>query len=701
MKLKFLYLLFFLFCIQISIFSQNNIIFKDDFNSKNSIWDKYEKNKYGSTVRNGVFSIKSSKNDALRWYGSQIFINYKKNFSIEAKIRQVYGKKNQGYGLIWGSRGWKNSYFFIISSSGYFTVGNYYHSKYNTIKKWTKSSAIKDKNNYNILKVKKSGRNIRFYINGKAVYTTIFEPFYGQMQGFFLQTNIKCQVDYFKITNDLPKMKIADIDFKGIKKNIGSNINTSATEIAPIISPDGKTLYFARGNHKNNSGGYNDEADIWYSRKKPDGSWGPAKNIGYPLNNSGVNVVVNAMPDGNTLFLEGLYNSDGTFKSDNGISITHRTAKGWSVPKQVKIKNFYNKNRYETYFFTTDRKVLILSVERDDSFGDLDLYVSFRKSDGTYTEPKNMGAGINTFGDEGTPFMAPDGSTLYFSTSGLMGYGSNDIYMTKRLDDTWLNWSEPKNLGSKINTNDWDTYLSLSAEGKTAFLVSTSNSYGWEDIFTIRLSPKMQPDPVVLISGKVLDKKTNRPIGAKITYEELYTGNEVGIANSDPKTGKYKIVLPYGKKYAFRADADDYIAQSENIDLTEISDYQELSKNLYLSKMKVGEIIILKNVFFKKAKAKLLPESYPELRRITKIMTDNPKMKIQLRGHTDNRGKADLLMELSQNRVDTVKTYLVENGISEYRIQTKAFGGTQPINKDNSESEHAKNRRVEFKIIKM
>lgn len=419
-----------------SFFAQTDVTFYDDFSTHNSVWSMYKKNSDGSQITNGVYKLSSNDQDALRWYGAQLFINYKKDFSIESKIKQTSGPTNQGYGIMWGSRGWEYSYYFIVTSSGHYNIGKYHNSKYLEIKSWTKSAKINAINNYNVLKVEKIDRNIIFYINDEAVFTTVFSPFYGQMQGFFLQSNLNVSVDYLKITNDLPAMQIADVNFAGVKKNIGSNINSGVTEIAPIISPDGQTLYFARGYDDNNAGGYYDEADIWFSQKQSDGTWGPAKNIGYPLNNDGINVVVNAMPDGNTLFLEGLYNPDGSFKSDLGISVTHRTTNGWSVPKKVTVDNFYNDNQYETYFFTTDQKVLLLSVQRDDSFGDLDLYVSFRRTNGTYTEPKNMGAKLNTFADEGTPFMAPDGVTLYFSTSGLRGYGSNDIYMTTRLDDT-------------------------------------------------------------------------------------------------------------------------------------------------------------------------------------------------------------------------------------------------------------------------
>jgi len=690
----------FYYSIPIASLSQGDVVYYEDFNNFSTVWTQYKKNSTNSTINKGVYIIKSSNKDALRQFYAQIFINYKKDFSIETKIKQVAGKSNQGYGLVWGAKGWKNSYFFIISGSGYFSIGKYSNGNFISIAPWTKSSHINPVNSYNVLKVEKKDYNLTFYINGYTVYSKKYTPFFGQMQGFMLQQGQTCYVDYLKISNDIPKLEIADINFKGIKKNIGTNINTRGTEIAPIISPDGKTLYFARGYSSTNPEGYFDEADIWYSQLQKDGTWGPAKNIGKPLNNSGVNVVVNAMPDGNTLFLEGLYNSDGTFKSDQGISVTHRLSDStWSVPTQVRVDNFYNKNIYETYFFTTDQKVLILSVERDDTYGDLDLYVSFRRSDGSYTKPKNMGPDINTFGSDGTPFLAPDGKTLYFSTDGWNGYGSEDIYVSKRLDDTWLHWSKPKNLGPRINSDDWDTYFSLSAKGDTAFLVSTAHSFGNEDIFTIALSEQMQPEKVVLVYGKVIDQETKKPISATIEYTDLKTGEQVGIANSNPTTGEYKIILPYGKLYGIRAEAKNYIAISENLNLVDIGDYEEVNKDLYLKKVKIGEVIVLNNIFFERNSAVIDSTSFDELNRIVKIMNDNPTIKIELRGHTDNRGDKDLLMKLSKDRVTNVKKYLTSKGIGEERISTKAFGGTMPVNKDNTEEEHAKNRRVEFKIL--
>ncbi len=683
----------------LNLYSQitSNIIYQEDFNNPISVWTKNDKTAH---ITSGLLYLQSGKRETLHWYATQIFIDYRKNFTIQTKIKQINGAKNQGYGLTWGSLGWQNSYFFLISSSGYYTIGAYINGKVKNIKSWTKNTAIKPYD-FNILKIEKKGNRYIFYINNESVYTCRFNNFYGQFQGFMLQRNIKVAIDYLHISTDNQIIEIANTDFTILsKKNLGQPINTVYTEIAPIISPDGKRLYFARVYDPHNIGKYK-ECDIWYADRDKDGNFKTPVHMGKPLNNVGVNAVFAVTPDENALLVEGVYNKDGSFKSEQGVSITYRTKNGWSVPVPLKIDGFYNKNIYETYTISNDMQVLIMAIEMDDSYGDTDLYISFRKKDGTYTKPQNLGPIINTPGSEATPFIASDGKTLYFCSDGHPGFGSCDIFMTKRLDDTWLHWSKPKNLGPQINTSDWDSYFSVSAKGDEAFFVSTTNSYGFEDIYTLKLKPEYRPEPVVLIYGKVLNKNTNKPIGAQITYKDISTGKTVGIARSNPANGEYKITLPYGRKYAFEASAKNFIAISDNIDLTNKADYKEIKRNLYLVPAQKGQIIELHNIFFARASAKLLPESYTELNRLVDIMRNNPKMKIEIRGHTDNRGNPEKLMELSKKRANAVRNYLIKNGIDSLRITIKAFGGTQPVYTGKSDKGHAKNRRVEFKILQI
>ena len=177
--------------------------------------------------------------------------------------------------------------------------------------------------------------------------------------------------------------------------------------------------------------------------------------------------------------------------------------------------------------------------------------------------------------------------------------------MTKRLDDSWTKWAPLVNMGPKLNSPGWDSYFTIPASGDYAYFVSSRSGEGQEDIFRIKLPELAKPDPVALISGQVLNSKTNAPISARITYESLPEGKELGVARSEPVNGDYKIVLPFGKKYGFSAKAKGYYAVSEFVDLTGMKEYGELNKNLYLAPIEVNQIVRLNNIFFESGKSVL------------------------------------------------------------------------------------------------
>ncbi len=245
---------------------------------------------------------------------------------------------------------------------------------------------------------------------------------------------------------------IPNLVYPSPKENIGGSINTKYDEKCPIISPDGKTLFFNRGGDPQNMGGnLKGNQDVWYSIKKSNGNWGSAQNIGEPINNNNDNGVASAFPDNNTLLIFGTYEKNGKRKGD-GISISKRTSNGWSLPENQYINNFYHKGGPLGFYLCNDKKTLLMSLSGKDSKGKNDIYVSFLLEDKTWSEPKNIGSLINTKEVEGVPFMASDNLTMFFASTGQPGYGGADIFATVRLDDTWTNWTEPKNMGDGVNT---------------------------------------------------------------------------------------------------------------------------------------------------------------------------------------------------------------------------------------------------------
>ncbi len=485
--------------------------------------------------------------------------------------------------------------------------------------------------------------------------------------------------------------------FPSPKENLGEAINSSFTETKPVISSDGKTLYFCRQNHPQNIRGKQDIQDI-YVAHMVDGQWQPAENIGWPLNDQHPNGVSSVSPDGNSLLLINEYIKGGYVKK--GVSLTHRTKQGWTYPRKIEIEDFYNFSPYVDYALSANGKVLFLSVQRREGYGDQDIYISLER-DGQWSQPINLGETINTPGADYAPFLAADGKTLYFASEGHGGYGGSDILYSKRLDNTWRNWTEPRNLGPSVNTKTWDAYYSIPAKGHYAYFVSKNPENNSRDIYRIELPEEMQPDPVVLITGKVLNAKTKQPVEASITFQASSDAREHGTARSNPHDGSYKIVLPHGHQYQVMAKTEDYISLQSTIDLGGTKKYGEIKEDLFLIPLTKGEKIPITNIFFVRSRAELTSRSYRELDRLVEVMKEHPTLEIELGGHTDNVGKPELNLDLSLRRVDMVKKYLVEQGISPNRLHPKGYGDTQPIASNDSELQRRLNRRVEFTIINL
>jgi outer membrane protein OmpA-like peptidoglycan-associated protein len=508
------------------------------------------------------------------------------------------------------------------------------------------------------------------------------------------------QVDAIGITNCADTIKpkvnlIKDIELFG-QPEVLKEINSDYSELAPVISPDGKVLYFTRDGHPSNVG-IDHQQDVWFATIDSTGKFNTPQNIGQPINNIYNNFAISITPDNNSLLLGNAYMMNQA--PQPGLSISHRKIDGWDFPEKLQIEDYSSLSRYNSYSLGSDGKTLLLSVVREDSYGEHDIYASFMQVDGKWSKPMNLGNSLNSVGNEVSPFLASDNKTLYFSTNGYPGFGKNDIFVSRRLDDTWKNWSEPMNLGNKVNTNEWDAYFSTSAAGDYAYFVSSANKATSEDIFRIKLPTSAKPTSVVLISGKVLNSKTGEPLGAKIIYEELPSGKEAGVARSNPSKGEYTIALPAGKKYGFSASAEGYISINENIDLTQLTEFKEIKKDLKLVPIEKGEKVSINNIFFEFGKEGLLPESFPELNRLVKLMITNPNLKIRIEGHTDNIGNDKNNLLLSENRTLSVMNYLVENSIESNRLETKGYGKTKPKANNNTEEGRQQNRRVEIVIL--
>lgn len=479
--------------------------------------------------------------------------------------------------------------------------------------------------------------------------------------------------------------------------NLGHNVNSpNHVEFNPYITPDGKKLFFGRENHPENTH-YNKNQysqDIWYSTLQEDGTWSVAKHLSYPFNTLVYNTLIAQTSDGTIRYIKGCF--DGEEYVGTGFSYCVLKKDGWSDPKCINIPNYERMCQGNTVAnnFSSSNNILLMSFSEKKGDVPLDIYVSFLKN-GKWTSPKKLPISTDKY-DENTPFLAADNVTLYFSSDRPGGYGSNDIYVTRRLDDTWEKWSEPINLGSPINDNSWDAYFTIPASGEYFYMVKSGE--------IVKVKPKkneIKPKPVVLIKGKVINSKNNKVVGnASINYIDLETGEEVGIAHSAEQSGEYSIVLPFGKHYSFQAKAENYYSVTENMDLKNLTEYKEIEKDLFLKPIEKGQVIRINNIFFEFNKADLKPESFYELDNLVQLLKDNPRMEIKISGHTDNLGNDEYNLKLSQDRAAAVLNYLVSKGIDVKRLSSEGFGETQPVADNNTEEGRAINRRVEFTILK-
>ena len=476
-------------------------------------------------------------------------------------------------------------------------------------------------------------------------------------------------------------------------ENLGTSINSAFDEVCPIISPDGNTLYFDRKLHPENTGEYKLD-DIWYANYISE-IWGPAVNIREPLNNKDANFLCSISPDGNSALLGGSYGSKGT-----GVAIATRTAAGWSVPKPVQIRGFVNVNSYNEFYLGADGTTLLMSIENSESFGLRDLYVSFMQGDGTFSKPENLGRTINTAGDEMSPFLAADGKTLYFSTNGYPGYGGPDIFMSKRIDASWNNWTEPINLGSNVNSPDFDVYYSIDAKGEYAYFSSGYTSKTNLDIFRIKLPPQAQPENVVWLKGMVSDRTTNEFISANIQVYDFNDSLLISYSSSTPTTG-YAVLIPGNSLRKVKISADGYYGSDTLILVHDVPVFTEVVQNFSLIPQKTGVIIEMKNIEFEANSSILEDTSFAELDKVVKFLVANPLVSIEVRGHTNGLCGDDYCNSLSLKRAMAVVDYFVSKGISRDRLNSKGLGKTMPIADNKTQQGRMRNQRVEFMITKV
>jgi outer membrane protein OmpA-like peptidoglycan-associated protein len=496
-------------------------------------------------------------------------------------------------------------------------------------------------------------------------------------------------------------------------------VNSAWDEQNPVLSPDRKTLWYTIANHPQNTAGKKDPGDIWYSRWE-NGQWSVPIHGGALLNDRGYNGVAGLSAAGDRLFLFNHYNNSGSAQTQ-GISVSSKTNSGWSAPENITIPYFLNRSLALSGQVSADGTVFIYAAEAYDSKGAEDIYVSLKNSAGQWSEPRNVGTRINSSFQELSPWLSADKKYLYFSSNGRKGYGSFDVYVSERLDETWTNWSAPSNMGSRVNTEGRELFYHTFPDLRLALFTSTQNSDGYGDIkFYNDSIQSTVPDRVVkiveikrenvtvkdtkhaIIAGAVTNSRTGQPVEAKLEFRSakpLPDASDSAYTTNSDKQGMYSLRISSTSVYTIVLEAAGYVGILEKLDIHTL-EMQQVELNFKLQPIEVGATVNLKNVLFTVGTTTLLSESYDELNVVVNLLKTNPGIEIELAGHTDNRGDARKNLKLSQSRVDKVKSYLVSKGIPARRIKGKGYGGQHPIANSESEESRKLNRRVEFTIVK-
>jgi outer membrane protein OmpA-like peptidoglycan-associated protein/tetratricopeptide (TPR) repeat protein len=503
-------------------------------------------------------------------------------------------------------------------------------------------------------------------------------------------------------------------------ENLGAPINTANGEYAPLIYPDGNTLLFTSNREVNRNGTHKEHI---YASVKNNGTWEEPQKLAN-INTVQNDAAASLSADGKTMYIYSEIFAGDIFESKfDGHS--------WSKPTQLN-KNINTKEYQETSACVSpDGKRLYFASNKPGGYGGLDIYMSTLEPNGEWGKAFNAGGMINTRGDDDSPFIHPDGVTLYFSSNGHPVIGNNDIFVSEFKN---RKWTKPVNLGYPINSWEYDGFFSMSADKKTAYYATVKEGgMGGIDIYKAKfLEPKYKSqikkaapladkpknedfkkndfiDPsikklkedkvVTILHGKVIDESDAHSLSASVSLIDNDSHKLLSKISSDPNSGEFELVIPHGGNYAVITERNGYLFNSLNFNLPKFNEYQEIDTHIIMTSLQTGGKSILKNIFFDNGKSDIKPQSTSELDKIIDLLNSSPTLRVQINGHTDNQGAAATNKALSLKRATTVVNYLIGKGVPASRVSAKGYGSERPIVSNDDEKDGREiNRRTELEI---
>ncbi|RZK22965.1 MAG: hypothetical protein EOO56_06705 [Hymenobacter sp.] len=518
-----------------------------------------------------------------------------------------------------------------------------------------------------------------------------------------INSNNKAQVEFAKL-----QLQNCDFAAEAMAHPSGPNperlvapLNQFRNQYFPVLTADNRFLVFTVRRNPEKQGQENE--DLLISAVDAGGKFGAPQSISPAINSPENEGAATISGDGKTLVFTSCGRAGGVGNCD--LYLSHRRGNQWTAPRNLGI--LVNSKAWDSQpSLSADGRTLYFSSNRGGGVGGYDIYVTSVGADGTWGTARNVGTPINTTRDDLAPFIHASGTTLYYSTNGRVGLGSSDIFRAE-LDEKGQ-WQEPRNLGYPLNTFANEASMFISSDNKRAYYTRTELPqsgdapgvppaiylYGSEVPASARAR-----ETSTYAQGRVFDAVTKKPIEAVVQLFDLKTNALTQQVYSDSETGEYTAVLNEGRAYAMYAAAPGYLLKSLNFDYSSQQKFDPLTLDIYLDPAKSGRSAVLNNLFFDSNKAVLKPSSRTELGRLVEFLRQDPNLRVEVAGYTDNVGTPAANLSLSQRRAQAVLDYLSAHGVPATRLRAKGYGETRPLAANDTENHRAQNRRIELRIL--
>ncbi len=480
-----------------------------------------------------------------------------------------------------------------------------------------------------------------------------------------------------------------------------ASISSEADEYLPIITPDNQRAYFTRRTLEKEKFTGGIEAEVKpverfsWSNALGDNVFEKGQPMPPPFNKQSNEGGASLSADNRTLFYT-ICKQEGAelLNCDLWFSVFGKDT--WSEIKNAgPIIN--GKSTWESQpSLSSDGKTLYFASNRPGGMGELDIWKSIKDKDGKWGVPINLGPEINTPGNEKSPFFHSDGQTLYFSSTGHMGFGGYDIFYAKL--DKELGWQKPKNIGYPINSEKDDLGFFVSTDGKTGYFASDKlkGAGGW-DVYYFGLYKEARPERVVFLSGEIKNENNQSVGDARVEIQNIRT-KEITTVDVDSATGKYVAVMAFTEDHVVTVKQPGKALTTEYLSVADSSLNKPRKMDMQVKEIEVGKAYKINNLNFGTNSADFNAQTIFIIQELAEFLRENPTIKIAIHGHTDNVGDPQTNMVLSNDRARHVYELLLIEGIKSERLTWKGFGMTKPIASNLSDKGKAMNRRTEFVI---